>query len=82
VAVNDSVANVIGYVPAGEVLVAVVVSVAVPETTVEVSLFTKPVIVSLKLGTACPKTMPALIAVTVSVAGLTVKLCETAVAAP
>jgi hypothetical protein len=61
---------VIGQLPKAEVLVAVVASVAVPEITEVLSPFTKPVMVSEKVGFAAPKTRNALFALTIKFAGV------------
>ena len=61
-------------VPAWEVEVSLAVRVADPVTTEAVSPLTKPVMVSVKLGSGWPKAREVLSAVTVRVAGVTVML--------
>jgi hypothetical protein len=69
---------VIGYGPAGELGVAVVVSLGDPVVAEDcVSVYTKPVIVYVKVGLGAPTARDAFAAVTVRSAGLTVKLRAT-----
>ena len=67
-------ATVIAYVPTGLLAVAVVVRFAKPLTTPDVSPFTKPLIVSVNVGTAAPYVLEAALAVTVNGAGVTVRV--------
>ena len=64
----------IGYVPTGLAVVAVVDRLAAPLTTLGVSPLTKPVIVSVKVGLAARYSRLASLAVTVSVSGVTVSV--------
>jgi hypothetical protein len=59
------------YGPTPLLAVAVVVKLALPLTALLGSLFTKPAMLSLKLGLALPYTFVLPLAVTVSVAGVT-----------